>query len=230
MGRSDYVPSQAARYDVFFKNLVQYVNEKCGGQSPEWTHIPSGAVTALITVYADWHTAYVVTLKPCTSQEKAEKRRLQVSSAKSLRAFVNAYLRFHPDVTDEDKENMGLTVPDSTRTPVVAPEDGPDYEVVQFGSGRLGIVYRNGSKGKKGSRPPGVTGARIYYGVFDSPVTDQSQLPASVWATRCPHSITFREGDRGKRAYFALKWEIQKGNDKERGESNWSEIQSEIVP
>ncbi|MDR1420592.1 MAG: hypothetical protein LBI86_09480, partial [Treponema sp.] len=95
---------------------------------------------------------------------------------------------------------------------------------------RLGIVYRNGSKGKKGSRPPGVTGARIYYGVFDSPITDQEQLPASVWATRCPHSITFRESDRGRRAYIALKWEIQKGSDKERSESNWSEIQSEIIP
>jgi hypothetical protein len=91
-------------------------------------------------------------------------------------------------------------------------------------------VYRNGSKGKKGSRPPGVTGARIYYGVFDSPITDQEQLPASVWATRCPHSITFRESDRGRRAYIALKWEIQKGSDKERSESNWSEIQSEIIP
>jgi hypothetical protein len=226
----DYVPGQAARYDLFFKNLIQYVNAKCAGQSPAWTHIPSAALTALSGVYADWYTAYAITLKPCTSQEKAEKRRLQVSSAKALRAFVNAYLRFHPDVTDEDRENMGLPVSDGTRTPVVAPEEGPDYEILQFGNGRLGIVYRNGSKGRKGSKPPGVTCARIYYGVFDSPVTGQEQLPASVRATRCPHSITFREGDRGARAYFALKWEIQKGNNKERSESNWSEIQSEIIP
>jgi hypothetical protein len=90
----------------------------------------------------------------------------------------------------------------------------------------LGIIYRNGEKGKKGSKPPGVAGARIYYGGFDAPPADQNALPLSVWATRCPHIIRFRESDRGKRVYFALKWEIRK----EHGESGWSEMQSELVP
>jgi hypothetical protein len=71
-----------------------------------------------------------------------------------------------------------------------------------------------------------VAGARIYYGVFDGPVTDQELLPASKWATKCPHIIRFRESDRGRRVYIALKWEIRKEN----GESPWSEIQSELVP
>jgi hypothetical protein len=36
-----------------------------------------------------------------------------------------------------------------------------------------------------------------------SPPADQEALPASVWATRCPHVIRFRENDRGKNAYLA---------------------------
>jgi hypothetical protein len=36
----------------------------------------------------------------------------------------------------------------------------------------------------------------------------------------------FRESDRGKRGYFALKGEIRKEN----GESPWSEILSGMVP
>jgi hypothetical protein len=87
-------------------------------------------------------------------------------------------------------------------------------------------VYRLGEQGRKGSKPPGVQGARIYYGVFDAPPTVQEDLPAPVWATWCPHVITFRETDRGRRAYFAMKWEIRK----EHGESPWSEFQSEIIP
>jgi hypothetical protein len=63
-----------------------------------------------------------------------------------------------------------------------------------------------------------VEGARIYYGF--EPVTDQGPLPLSVRATRCPHIIRFRESDRGKRVYFALRWESRKEN----GESPWSEI------
>jgi hypothetical protein len=91
----------------------------------------------------------------------------------------------------------------------------------------LGVNYWF-ETGRRGSKPPGVDGARIYYGVFDTPPATQEELPASVWATRCPHGITFRETDRGKRAYFALRWEVRVGGEK--GESGWSEIFSEIIP
>ena len=228
MALKDYVPHGTAAYDQFFKNNIDYVDAKCTGNSPEWTHIPQAARTDLAGVYAGWRAAYEPTLKPCTSQEKAEKRRVQKESAKALRTFVNVYLRFHPAVTDEDKENMGLTVYNNTRSPISAPEEGPVFEIVQLGNGRLGIIYRNGAKGKNGSKPYGVKGARIYYGVFGEPPKEQEELPASTWATRCPHSVTFRETDRGKRAWFALKWEIEKGGGK--GESNWSEMRSEIIP
>jgi hypothetical protein len=88
------------------------------------------------------------------------------------------------------------------------------------------IFITDGEKGRKGSKPEGVVGARIYYCVSDTPLTDQEELSWSKWATKCPHIIRFRESDRGKRVYFALKWEIRKEN----GESPWSEILSEIVP
>jgi hypothetical protein len=53
-------------------------------------------------------------------------------------------------------------------------------------------------------------------------------FPAPVRATRCPHVITFRETDRGKRACFALGWEVERGGEK--GRSGWSEMVSEIIP
>jgi hypothetical protein len=87
-------------------------------------------------------------------------------------------------------------------------------------------VYWDGETGKKGSKPKGVEGARVYYGISGVPITDQNMLAFSKWATRCPHIIRFREEDRGKRVYFALKWEIHKEN----GESPWSIIQCEWVP
>jgi hypothetical protein len=97
---------------------------------------------------------------------------------------------------------------------------------MQMGSATLGVVYRNGEKGKRGSKPRGMTGAEIHYGVLAEPPVDQEDLPAMVWATKVPHGIRFRESDRGKRAYFALKW----GSRREGVESPWSEIRSEIVP
>jgi hypothetical protein len=221
----DYIPQSDAAFDSWFRNLNEYVGEKCGGNYPQWTHIPSEPRNNLNDLYAVWHTAYEAVLKPHTPVDTAAKNNAKKAAKAAIRPFVNKYLRF-PPVNNEDRTAMGIRNPDPHPTPVKPPEKGPSYSIAQMGPGILGIIYRNGEKGKKGSKPPGVRGARIYYGVFDTPPANQKALPASVWATRCPHSVTFRETDRGKRAYFALKWEIQREN----GESGWSEIQSEIVP
>jgi hypothetical protein len=220
------MPGPDGAFAVFIKNLILYVVDKCNGvRPPMWTHIPPEARTDLDTAYTAWDTAYQITLKPCTPPETAEKNRVRKVTEKILRNFINIYLRFHPAVTEEDKRNMGLHIPDTTRTTIEPPGTGPIFGIAQIGPRTLGIVYRRGLGARPGSKPPWVKGARIHYGVFDTPPTHQRELPASVWATRCPHIIPFRETDRGKRAYFSLKWETGKG-----GESPWSEIESEIIP
>jgi hypothetical protein len=222
---ADYIPDKDAAFDTFFKNLCQYVAAKCAGQSPEWTHIPADSLTALNGAYAAWYTAYAVTVKPHTKVDTEAKNHAKQAGKAVIRPFVNQFLRF-PPVTDEDRTAMGIHNPDPHRTPVTPPKDGPLYSITQTGPAALGIVYRVGESGRKGSKPKGMTGAEIHYGVFETPPEDQEELPAMVWATRVPHIIRFREADRGRRAYFALKWSSRK----EKSESPWSEIQSEIVP
>jgi hypothetical protein len=136
-----YPPRGDAAFDLFFKNLIQYVSQQCTGSTPRWTHIPAAARTAIGDVYAAWYTAYAVTFKPCTRPETAEKNRQHKLAEKALRNFVNIYLRYHPDVTDDDKRNMGIPVSDGTRTPAVPPKEGPSYTVVQLGPRILGISY-----------------------------------------------------------------------------------------
>jgi hypothetical protein len=220
---ADFIPGPDAAFDAFFNNIVRYVTGKCAAKT--WTHIPAEALTNLTNAYAAWHAAYEATLKPCTPPETAEKNRVRDVSGKILRDFINVYLRFHPAVTEEDKRNMGLRIPDS-RGIIDPPGAGPVFSIIQIGPRLLGVIFRKGEEGRKGSRPPGVKGARIHYGVFDKPPANQKELPFSVWATRCPHKIEFPEADRGKRAYFALKWEIER----EDGESPWSDMISEIIP
>ncbi|MDR1505637.1 MAG: hypothetical protein LBI67_00895 [Treponema sp.] len=225
MMSKDYVPDKDAAFDTFFKNLCQYVNAKCTGQDPEWTHIPAGSLTALNGAYADWYTAYAVTVKPHTKVDTEAKNDAKAAGKAVIRPFVNQFLRF-PPVTNEDRTAMGIPNKDTKPSPVQPPEEGPSYSIMQMGPGALGIVYRNGDKGKRGSKPKGMTGAEVHYGVPSAPPEDQEELPGMVWATRVPHVIRFREADRGKRAYFALKWSTRR----EKCESPWSEIESELVP
>jgi hypothetical protein len=220
-----YIPRKDADFDQWLAFLIQYVTGKCTGSTPAWNHIPPAARAALSAVYVAWKTAYEKTIGPHTPVDTEAKNDAKKAAEAAVRPFVAQYLRF-PPVTNEDRTAMGIPNHDTHPTPIKPPETRPSFSIVQMGPGTLGIIYRNGDKARKGSKPAGVEGARIYYGFFDGPLTDQKLLPASVWATKCPHLIRFRETDRGKRVYFALKWEIRKEN----GESPWSEILSELVP
>jgi hypothetical protein len=222
---ADFIPGMEAAFDSWLKFLIQYVTQKCSGASPEWTHIPQAVLTALANVYAAWYTAYSKMQGPHTKVDTEAKDDAKAVAKAMVRPFISQYLRFYP-VTNEDRTAMGIPNHDPHPTPINPPETGPSFSIIQIGPGTLGIVYRNGEKGKRGSKPKGVENVRIYMGVSDEPVTDQEKLPWSKKATKCPHIIRFREADRGKRVYFACKWELRK----EGGESPWSEIQSEIIP
>jgi hypothetical protein len=221
----EYIPRKDADFDSWLAFLIRYVGEKCGGNKPEWTHIPSEARNAVEDAYTAWEAAYAGTKGPHTPVDTEAKNDTKATAKALVRPFVNQYLRV-PPVTNEDRTAMGIPNKDTHPTPIKPPETGPTFSIIQMGPGALGIVYRDGAEARRGSKPKGVAGVRIYYGVFDEPVSDQEKLPASKWATKCPHIIRLREADRGKRVYFALQWEIRKEN----GESPWSEIQSEIVP
>jgi hypothetical protein len=181
----------------------------------EFAALKDAAVAALAVV-EDVNTRTPVTVAQCKAAFEALEE--------FMRDFKRRYFIKQP-LTDADFISLGLRAPDSTRTPITPPEEGPEFSIVQTGPGALGIVYWDGATGKKGSKPHGVEGARVYYGFSDGAVTDQTKLPFSEWATKCPHIIRFTEADRGKRVYIALKWEIRK----EHGESPWSRVRSELV-
>jgi hypothetical protein len=184
-------------------------------------------LAAITDVYAAWYTAYSRTSGPRTRTlvDTAAKNAAKKAARDLVHPFVNQYLRFDP-VTDEDRLALGIPNKDTHPTPKKVPDTAPSFSIVQMGHGVLGIVFRDGETGKKGSKPKGVASVKICMGVSDEPIIDQEMLPSAKKATKCPYAYRFRESDRGKRAYFACKWELSKQD----GEGPWSEIQSEIIP
>jgi hypothetical protein len=189
-----------------------------------------GIAGVALTELAELKDAAVAALS--LVKDDSTRTRVTVAQCKAafdaLKAFMRDFKRRYfikPPLTDADFISLGLRPPGSTRTPITPPKDGPEFSIVQMGRGAVGIVYWDGEMGKKGSKPHGVEGARIFYGISGTPITDQELLPKSERATKCPHIIRFTEAERGKRVYIALKWEIRK----EHGESPWSRVQSELV-
>jgi hypothetical protein len=83
---SDYIPSKDADFDTFFKNLYQYVDNKTGGNQPEWTFIPSAARSDLNDALTAWNTAYEATKTPHTPIETLAKNAPKICSP--LRAVL----------------------------------------------------------------------------------------------------------------------------------------------
>ncbi|MDR1307981.1 MAG: hypothetical protein LBK74_10465 [Treponema sp.] len=219
----DYLALIDPVFDQFFKFMVQYVTKKCSGGTPEWTHIPQAVLTAIADVYGAWYTAYAKMSGPYTQVDKEAKNDAKRASKKAIRAFVNQYLRF-PPVTDEDRTAMHIPNHDTHPTPVPIPGDIPEVEAQTPLPRVLRFRFRRANM-KRWGKPRDVHGMELVWVISDTPPTKLAELIHSAFATKSPLELTFDEDQRGKRVYYAVRWET---NAMKKG--NFSEIFSAIVP
>jgi hypothetical protein len=219
----DYIPRGDAEFNTWFKNLTQYIGVKCGGSTPEWTHIPSPARTELNNAYADWYTYFAATLKPHTKAETTEKNDARKRAEKAIRPFVKQYLRFKP-VSNGDRDNMGIPNYDETRTSHDTVAERVEFYLDVQGIRQVKARFKVlGAEGR--AKPSGYDGAVVVWGVLDKPPAEPEDLPNHKLASRTPYTMKFREAERGKTVYAALCWQNGKGI-----QGPWSEIQSSIIP
>jgi hypothetical protein len=236
--KHDYVPTRDAIFDGWFKNLVDYANARCSPpEAPQWTHIPAEARAELNGAYAAWHAAYEITLRPCTRPERAEKNRVRNVSEKTARNFVNAFLRYHPAVTNYDKGQMGLHIPDTTSTVIPRPEAQPEADVVYPGVHLIELTHIR-AVASGGDDPRSDYGVRIFWGILapaashdkfrlTAPPVTGEDLPHSTFTHRKRYLFDF-SGDSGNRVYFCLRYENEKGG--KEGEGPFGPLFSAIIP
>jgi hypothetical protein len=223
--KKSFIPNSYPAYDTFFKNICQYVNTRCGGSTPEWTHIPADERTTLNDAYADWYTYYARVKVPHTPADTAAARAAFTRSKKVLSRFIQVWFRgFRNIVTEEDLKNMAIPPIDTTRTPIGRPPTRPVFRIVLKDTRLLAIYFQDeGSESR--AIPYGMNGAVISWGIFDAPPPGPEALLHTELATRTPHLLRFTEEDRGKTVYIALQWQNESGV---RGDS--TEIQWAIIP
>ncbi|MDR3115721.1 MAG: hypothetical protein LBU25_09405, partial [Treponema sp.] len=156
-------------------------------------------------------------------QETREKNRVRKSVEHGIRGFVNRYLRF-PPVTDEDRDNMGIPNRDATLTPVPKPQEVPELEVSTPLPRTLRFRFR-GIGAKHWGKPEGVHGIELLWIIADAPPGDFDDFPHSAFSTKSPLELSFSEAQRGKKVFFAARWEsgtVKKGPE--------TEIFSAVIP
>jgi hypothetical protein len=89
----EMIHTSDADFNIWSKNLCQLTVLRTTGTPADWDHVPQAAVTTLTTSYADWFTAYAVTLKAHTYIETDTKNRARLSLTNESRSFINEYIR-----------------------------------------------------------------------------------------------------------------------------------------
>jgi hypothetical protein len=220
----DYIPANDAAFNNWFKFMKDYVFKKCSPpDAPEWSHIPPDALSKLDESYTAWYAAYAGTLGPHTKVDTEAKNDAKKAAKAVIRPFVNQYLRF-PPVTDEDRTAMGIPNHDIKPTPVPAPEDIPEVEAQTPKPRVLSFRFRRANM-KRWGKPEDVHGMELVWLIADTPPARVKDLVHSAFATKSPLELTFEEDERGKRLYYAVRWEtgtVKKGS--------FGDILSAIVP
>ncbi|GHU02406.1 hypothetical protein FACS1894147_04210 [Spirochaetia bacterium] len=220
----DYIPARDADFNLFFKKLCQYVTAKTTGPTPEWTDIPAAAVTELNAAYADWYTAYSKTLGEHSSEDIKEKSRVHRRVVHILRGFIQRYLKY---VSDHDKDEMDLPLTDSTKTPILVPEEHVRLMVEPVHTLEHKITWEveeNGSKANIYGYDGVVLAKRILEAGEEVP-TDADTLTTTRLLTKNNVIEHYRSGDQGKRASYAACWQNEKG---EMGV--WNGITTVVIP
>ncbi|MDR1215590.1 MAG: hypothetical protein LBK25_02805 [Treponema sp.] len=222
---NDYLNLTDALFNLFFRNLNRYLDQKCEGTPADWLHIPVIARQELKDAYTEWSTSYEKTTVPHTPVDTEAKNEMKVQAKAKIRPFVNVYLREDQSaVSDIDRTAMGIPNKDKTPTTHPAPDVKPETAAAPSGKGRHTVTALNPRTGDH-KRPDLIKGVAFAHRIrnADDPKNNADDMP-SVFQTRTVRDFQWTEADYGKTVDYATAYENEGGK---RGP--WSDVISIII-
>ncbi|MDR2358763.1 MAG: hypothetical protein LBD87_03030 [Prevotellaceae bacterium] len=218
---NDYIPAKEKDFHDWQHHSLEYVqtNKTRFG-------ISDSALESVLTKQADYESKYAVSENPetRTSASILARKEAREGYGRALRQLFKGSIIYNLAVTDEDRRIMGVKIHDTKPTPVPPPTSEPEVTFSIPSPAVIEIHFRDKDESGR-AKPHGIHGAETAWGVLDDKPADWAELPHSSFATHSPLRLTFNGHDRGKKFYFALRWENTRG---EKGP--WTEILDTVVP
>jgi len=204
---SDYIPTSDAYFDAWQKNFVDYIVANAAA-----LNITPAQVTSLQSQQTDWGVKF-----PNSNARQAEANSAVQGKNDSrslyqdlIRSFVNI-MQSSPEVTDAQRQALGITVRSTTRTAVGPPTSKPVATVDTTQRLRHTINFVDELTPTSRAKPDGVQGCEIWTKVGDPAPAGPSEVHYLALDTRTPYVVTFDTPDAGKTAYYMLRWISTRG-------------------
>jgi hypothetical protein len=222
---NDYLKLTDGQFGVFYRNLVDYTDQKCGGTSPEWTHIPIEERRKLRDAYTAWTLAYEKTTVPHSEVETTIKAQAKEEARAVIRSFVNRFLREDWQmVRNADRIYMGIPTKSASHTMHPPPVLKPVVEAFPSGRGKHTVRAVNpetGDKRKPDRAPKVVFGCKVR--AQNEPKTRAEDMPSEFQSSTTRY-FQWSEEFYGKVADYSCAYENESGK---RGP--WSDVESVII-
>ncbi|MDR0599186.1 MAG: hypothetical protein LBG84_03770 [Treponema sp.] len=217
---SSYIPAKEGDFVSWSANLLAVARAR----KDEWKleEAPLAELESLFAEVKALHeicqTAAYTKLDMRAKNEKKGllKRRLEV--------YVRNNLQNNDAMTDTGREALRIPIHDRNPTPRPAPDRAPEMETETPLPRRVRIKFKDANSPRWG-KPRGAHGLECRWLIAEAPPARIEDLVHSEFATRSPLDLNFEEDRRGRRIYFALRWEAGSGK-----KGPWSEIFSAIIP
>jgi hypothetical protein len=216
----DFLPRRDADLLAWFKNFSSVLNNFYDAWS-----VPQAIAKALSARVSAYETAYG---KACgedgTKALRAEKNGIRDEMKTFVRRLKNKYINYNDEIGNPERVRLRLKLVNAHRARIPAPTVRPQLEVRPTANRQHRASAVSGENGRKG-KPAGVYIVRYAWSIADSAPSNPDHMSRSAYRTRTVKVFDYKESDRGKKIFYAARYENAKGEP-----GPWSNIVYAIIP
>jgi len=201
-----YLPSREAELNTWASTFNNHIVA-----TPASFGLTVAQATAFTALFNTWQAFYLIANNPSTRtpsaiQSKNTFKDAMIDGPGGIRQLVNIIQAF-PDLTNTQRVDLGITVPDASPTPVPPPANPPVLTVVSTLGRVVKLQLRDFTDSEKRGRPEGVAGATILMFVGEEPPIDPVQWIFVLNTTRTTVDINFPPSVApGARVWMTAFW------------------------
>lgn len=203
-----YVPDPDGDFDSWQANWVTYAAANAAALG-----LAAADVTAIQTAQTAWGTKFTDHVaKQNAARSAAQAKDAERGTYESLLRSHSQQIQKRPGTTDAQRAALGITVPDTTGTPVGPPTTSPVVTIDTAQRLRHVVNFtRTQAEGGGRGKPPGVRGCQIWMKIGAPAPVSESDLTFVTEDTRTPHTIEFDAADAGKLVFYWCRWVNTRG-------------------
>lgn len=185
-----YLPTREGDLDRWASTFQDKISS-----APAAFGLSAAQATAFTSLFNSWHASFVATgdnstRTPVMIQNKKTAKEAMVDGAGGIRQLVNIIQAF-PALTDSQRVELGITVPDHEPSPVPVPEDAPLLAIESTLGRTMKLQLRDMDDSERRGKPEGVAGATILMFVGEDAPLDPIQWIFCLNTTRTTVDIDF---------------------------------------